>query len=135
MCDAGTPFLRWYIKKNGEPTGDYFDTDLGGQPYVVTDEAGVKRGECVPDVVCEPGIWSATGDDLSTLQPGHSIAIQKAACCLVRITTSAGAFLVRKGMTAYSTADFACPVTVESVEIVEGKCTLSDVIVTTQKLS
>jgi hypothetical protein len=35
-------------------------------------------------------------------------------------------------MTAYSTSDFNCPVTVESVEIVSGTCTAADVIVTTQ---
>jgi hypothetical protein len=134
MCDAGTPFLRWYIKKNGEPTGDYFDTDLGGQPYVVTDEAGVTRGECVPAVVCEPGITSAFANDLSTLQPGHSVAIQKTNCCAIKVTTSAGSFIVSKDVTGYSTGNFDCPVTVTAVDILSGTCDKADIVVTTQKI-
>lgn len=46
MCDAGTTFLRWIVKRNGVPTGDKFDTDLSGQAYTVTSEAGVTSGKC-----------------------------------------------------------------------------------------
>jgi hypothetical protein len=132
MCDAGTPFIRWYLKKDGKPTGDYFDTDLGGQPYVVTNEAGVKRGECVPDVVCEPTISSAPGDTLAGLLPGTSISVQKSNCCSLKVNTSAGSFIVSKDVTGYSTGDFKCPVTVTGVEILSGTCDRADVIVTTQ---
>jgi hypothetical protein len=79
-----------------------------------------------------PTISSAYGNDLTSLSPGNSVAIQKPSCCEVRVVTSAGSFLVRKGMTAYSTADFNCPVTVSAVEIVSGSCTAAEVIVTTQ---
>lgn len=35
MCDGGnTPFIRWVIKKNGAPTGAFFDTHLNGATYV-----------------------------------------------------------------------------------------------------
>lgn len=135
FCDNGVEFLRWYTIEDGVPTGQYIDTDFTGAPYTVTDESGIKRGACVAEVLCEPTISSAPGDTLAGLLPGHSIAIQKAACCVIKVTTSAGSFIVRKGMTAYSTADFACPVTVTAVEVLEGKCTAADVIVTTQKLS
>lgn len=134
MCDAGTPFIRWYLKKDGEPTGDYFDTDLGGQPYVVTDEAGVTRGECVPAVICEPGITSAFANALGTLQPGHSVSIQKTNCCAIKVTTSAGSFIVSKDVTGYSTGNFDCTVTVTGVEVLSGTCALADIVVTTQKL-
>jgi hypothetical protein len=60
------------------------------------------------------------------------VAIQKSSCCVIRVVTSAGSFLVGKGMTAYSTDSFNCPVTVTAVEIVSGTCTAADVIVTTQ---
>ena len=133
MCDSGVPFIRWVVKKSGEPTGDVFDTDLAMQPYTVTDADAVTQGAC-PSAACDPTISSAFADDLSTLLPGHSIAIQKPSCCAIKVLTSAGDFLVRKGMTAYSTADFGCPVTVTAVEIVSGNCEVADIIVTTQKL-
>ena len=132
MCDSGVEFIRWVVKKDGKPTGVTYDTDLAIQPYVVTDEATVTQGKCVAESVCNPTISSAFGDDLSTLLPGNSIAIQKPGCCAIKVTTSAGDFLVRKGMVAYSTTDFNCPVTVTAVEVVDGTCEVSEVIVTTQ---
>lgn len=33
MCDDDGIFYRWILKENGEPTGDFFDTTLSGQPY------------------------------------------------------------------------------------------------------
>lgn len=52
MCDNGTSFIRWYLKKDGKPVNEYFDTDLGSQPYVVSSESNVTPGECVPG--CPP---------------------------------------------------------------------------------
>jgi len=46
MCDQGTNFLRWVVKKNGEPTGIVFDTDIAGQPYTVVNEGSVQLGKC-----------------------------------------------------------------------------------------
>jgi hypothetical protein len=50
----------------------------------------------------------------------------------LKVTTSAGDFIVSKDATGYSTGDFKCPVTVTGVEILSGTCDLADVIVTTQ---
>lgn len=33
MCDEGTSFLRWFVLQNGEPTGNFFDTDFSGNTY------------------------------------------------------------------------------------------------------
>lgn len=132
MCDGGVEFIRWIVKDNGVPTGAKFDTDLTGAPYAVTDEAGVKTGKCVAATVCEPTISSAPGNALGTLLPGTSVSIQKSNCCTLKVTTSAGSFIVSKDVTGYSTGDFKCAVTVTGVEILSGTCALADVIVTTQ---
>ncbi|WP_163269020.1 hypothetical protein [Chelativorans alearense] len=45
MCDsAGMTFLRWYVTRDGEATGEFFDTDLAGADVVPTDP--VKVGDC-----------------------------------------------------------------------------------------
>lgn len=46
MCDSGVTFVRWIVKKDGEPTGTKYDTDLSGAPYTVTDESAVQQGKC-----------------------------------------------------------------------------------------
>lgn len=130
FCDGTNNFLRWFVKKDGKPTGVTYDTDLSGVDYVPV--GPVAPGECKDSVTCTPTISSAFGDDLSALLPGNSIAIQKPGCCAIKVTTSAGDFLVRKGMVAYSTTDFNCPVTVTGVEVVDGTCEIAEVIVTTQ---
>jgi hypothetical protein len=130
MCDNGTEFFRWFVIEDGEPTGAYVDTNLNGAPYTVTGTP--KVGACVPVVVCAPSISSAPADTLSGLLPGHSISIQKNNCCAIRVTTSAGSFIVSKDVTGYSTGDFDCPVTVTGVTVLSGTCTLADIIVTTQ---
>jgi hypothetical protein len=132
MCDGGVEFIRWVVKKDGKPTGVTYDTDLSMQPYTVTDEANVTKGKCVPDVICEPTISSAPGNALGTLLPGTSVSVQKSNCCALKVTTSAGSFIVSKDVTGYSTGDFKCPVTVTAVEVLSGTCDLADVIVTTQ---
>lgn len=131
MCDAGTTFLRWIVKDGGKPTGVKFDTDLTGTAYVVTDESGVTAGKCDTGS-CAPTISSAYGDTLAGLLPGTSVSIQKNNCCALKVTTSAGAFIVSKDVTGYSTGDFKCAVSVISIEVLSGTCSLGDVIVTTQ---
>jgi hypothetical protein len=132
FCDNGVEFLRWFTIEAGVPTGQYVDTDFTGALYTVTDEANVKRGACVPAVVCEPTISSAPASTLAGLLPGTSVSIQKGNCCSLKVNTSAGSFIVSKDVTGYSTSNFNCPVTVTSVEILSGSCNLADVIVTTQ---
>lgn len=133
FCDGGVEFLRWFVKKDGKPTGTTFDTDMAGADYVVTDPAAVVKGSCVSAAVCEPTISSAPADTLAGLLPGNSISIQKPDCCALQVTTDAGTFIVSKAVTGYSTGDFACPVTVTAVAVLSGTCDLADVIVTTQK--
>lgn len=132
FCDAGVEFFRWYVIENGLPNGRYFDTDKQSNAYTVTNEAGIALGPCAAAAVCEPTISSAPGNALGTLLPGTSVSIQKNNCCTLKVTTSAGSFIVSKDVTGYSTGDFKCPVTVASVEILSGTCSLADVIVTTQ---
>lgn len=132
MCDNGVQFLRHIVKKDGEPTGVKFDTKLDGTIYTVTDEASVTYGEC--KAACTPDISSATADDLSGLRPGHSISIQKDACCKLNVSTSAGDFMVAKNVTGYAIGGFECPVSVTGVDVLEGTCALADIIVTVQKL-
>jgi hypothetical protein len=127
MCDNGTTFYRWIVKSNGEPTGDYFDTNLTGAPYTPT--GTVTEGTCK---ICEPTISSATADSVGTLLAGNSISVQKNNCCSIKVKTSAGDFIISKDVTGYSTSNFSCAVTVSSVEILSGTCSLSNIIVTTQ---
>jgi hypothetical protein len=50
MCDEGTTFLRWFVKENGVPTGQYVDTDMNGGQYEPTGTP--TPGACA--VVCNP---------------------------------------------------------------------------------
>jgi hypothetical protein len=135
VCVNGAELTQWVVMEAGMPTGTVFYTNNAGQLVEVAPDAVVTLGVCPvikEVVVCLPTISSAFGNDLASLSPGHSVAIQKSSCCVIRVVTSAGSFLVGKGVGAYSTGDFNCPVTVDSVEIVSGPCTAADVIVTTQ---
>ncbi|WP_210253321.1 hypothetical protein [Chelativorans xinjiangense] len=54
MCDGGTTsFLRWYVAQGGQPTGQFFDTDLDGVAYT-PDPAAVSTGQCPQDAECAP---------------------------------------------------------------------------------
>lgn len=44
FCDNGTPFIRWFMLRNGQLTGGFFDTGIDGTPYAAT---APVRGECV----------------------------------------------------------------------------------------
>jgi hypothetical protein len=125
MCDSGTQFLRWFVKKDGEPTGETFDTDLAGQPYTVGNEPAVTLGKCLPPA--EQTISSTTADALGALLPGRSFSFTKPACCVIKVTTSIGAFTLGKGMEAYSTRLFDAPFTVDSVEVLSGGCALASI--------
>ncbi|WP_163269019.1 hypothetical protein [Chelativorans alearense] len=55
MCDDGTvSFLRWYVSQDGQPTGQFFDTDLDGVAYTPSDPAAVSVGPCPQDPECAP---------------------------------------------------------------------------------
>lgn len=126
-CDNGTTFIRWYvIDAQGRPTGAYWDTDLAGQPYTVTNPSGITKGEC-KECECIQSISDATGDNLSTLLPGTTFSFTKPECCVVKVTTDIGSFTIRKGATQFVTQEFKCPFSVTAVEIVSGTCTLDEV--------
>ena len=131
MCDNGTEFIRSLVFEGGVFSSKA-DHKLDGTPYTVSDEATVKLGKCTGETVCEPTISSAPAETLAGLLPGSSISVQKDNCCSVKVTTSAGSFIVTKNVTGYSTSDFNCPVTVTSVEVLSGTCDLADIIITTQ---
>lgn len=133
LCDpdTGNSILIQYDVLTAPPTLLGM-TDLNtNSPYTgaITDLVNCASGSLTD---CNPTISSAFGDALRTLLPGHSVAIQKPACCAVKVTTSAGNFMIASGMTGYSTADFNCPVTVTAIEILSGTCVAGDLIVTTQ---
>jgi hypothetical protein len=130
FCDGTNTFYRWFVKKNGVPTGVTYDTDFNAAPYAAS--SPVTQGACQFDNELIPTISSAFGSDLSTLLPGKNISIQKPDCCAIKVNTSAGSFIVTRKMTGYSTGDFCNDVTVTSVELLSGAtCSLDDIVFTT----
>jgi hypothetical protein len=130
MCDAGKTFMRWFATKDGQPIGIKWDTLIDGTSYTVSDEAKVTVGICTTANVCAPTISSVQASDLTGLLPGRVIGVQNPTGLDITVVTSAGSFMVAKGMVGFATSDFVCPVTVERVIAVSGS--LSDVIITTQ---
>lgn len=72
MCDNGQDFLRWYVKENGQPTGQFYDTLLDGSLYV----AGAPTpGACVITpkqfiyTYRNGGVWGMA-DIVSQVAPG-----------------------------------------------------------------
>jgi hypothetical protein len=54
MCASGVTFWRWYVTKDGKPTGATFDTDLSGASFVPVGTA--QPGICS---TCSPFVASA----------------------------------------------------------------------------
>jgi hypothetical protein len=94
----------------------------------------ISLGSCEVASVFSPLISEAYGNDLSTLLVGHNFSITKPACCKVKVTTSIGSFTLVSGIQHYSTSDFESTVSIISVEIVEGTCSLSDVHLISNKI-
>lgn len=130
VCIDGVPATRWQIKENGVPVSVAHYTNAKGELIYPTVDAVITLGHCT--AVCAPTISSAFADDLSALLPGTTISLQKPTCCALKVTTSAGEFMVAAQVAAYSTSQFNCAVTVDAVEVVKGSCNLADIIVTTQ---
>jgi hypothetical protein len=108
---------------------------VNGSVWTTTAPADFTLGKCpIPDVTKLPAITEAFGNNLSTLTEGHNFAITKPACCKIKVTTSIGAFHVLDGIQFYSTSDFHNTVTIDSVEIVSGNCTLDNVHIISNKL-
>jgi hypothetical protein len=64
-CDNGVSFTRWFVKKDGQPTGAYYDTDDTGAIY--TPAGPIVKGLC--RVVSKKLIY------LEENPPGGAIAI------------------------------------------------------------
>jgi hypothetical protein len=117
-----------YYDKFGEEIADAVETACPIKVEVLAPQVDPST----PPTACAPTISSAPADTLAGLLSGTSIGIQKPACCSLKVTTSAGEFIVTKDARAFGTDKFKCAVTVTKVEIVSGTCNLADVIVTTQ---
>ena len=127
FCDGTNTFYRWFVKKDGVPTGVTFDTTLTGIDYVPL--GPVTPGVCVT-AIAPPEISDAFGDDLSTLLPSDNFIFDAStACssppCVYQIVTDAGTFRVRAG-SAITTKTFSSKVTVQSVSVLSGGCSLAD---------
>jgi hypothetical protein len=83
---------------------------------------------------CNPEICSATADDLSTLCPANNFSILKDKCCTIRVNTSIGSFIIPDTVNAFSTSDFECTYTIDSIEIIKGSCTLDTISIIGSKL-
>ena len=131
-CDptTGDEILLQYDVSTTPPTFQSATNITTNTPYTGAVSALIACD--TPAAACVPTISSAFANDLSTLLPGTTISIQKPNCCVLRVTTSVGSFLVSKTAVAYSTSEFNCPVTVTGVTVVSGTCDLASVIVTTQ---
>ncbi|MCT7373433.1 hypothetical protein [Chelativorans salis] len=70
MCDnAGMTFLRWYVTRDGQATGQSFDTDLAGTDFAPADP--VKVGDCcacatsTTQPMCDAGTPAGDPADIS----------------------------------------------------------------------
>lgn len=107
--------------------------DENNNPVSTPDVSLIENANCQDAIVCSPTVSDAFSDDLSTLLEGTSFVITKPDCCRVLITTSVGSFTLREKETYYSTTDFDCPITIDSVQIISGNCTLEEIHIISNK--
>jgi hypothetical protein len=91
----------------------------------------INNENCV--AATTPSISDAFGDDLSTLLPGNSFTVTKPDCCKIQIVTSIGTFTLREKETFYSTDKYDSAFTIDSVNILEGTCTLDSIHIISNK--
>ena len=122
ICVANQGWTQWIVKSNGIPTGAiYYTNELGVvQPAPLT----FQKGDCQ---VCDSLISFATGVDLSTLSASNTFLITKPSCCEITVITSIGTFILRDGVSSYSTTDFNCLVTVDNITVTSGDCLPIDI--------
>jgi hypothetical protein len=134
VCVNGAALTQWVVMEAGMPTGTVFYTNNAGQLVEVAPGAEVTLGACpvIKEVVIipPPEISDAFGNDLSTLLPSHNFIFDAStACssppCVYQIVTDAGTFRVRAG-SAITTKTFSSKVTVQSVSVLSGSCSLAD---------
>lgn len=125
MCDDGVEFLRRFVKENGEPNGDYFDTDLSNAAYTPT--GTVTRWPCN---TCQPKIGSFVADDITNVFPFTKIDVVKPSCCSVTLKTTAGDIVLWPQIKVWGT-EFKCPI--ELTEIVSDCADLTKIDIILQK--
>lgn len=128
MCDGGVQFIRHITKKQGEPTGAAFDTDLKGALYTVTNEAAVTVGACAPAVA--PFMGSTSAAAFTPPVECTSFAVSKPECCELAITTSVGEITLQVGVTSYATQVYKDPFTVTAVTATGVGCDPAEVSLT-----
>jgi hypothetical protein len=129
VCVDGVSLSQWVVKKDGEPTGVVYYTDAAGQLVAVPATAVITVGACAAAAL-EPEISDGFGDDLGTLLPSDNFIFDAtAACstppCVFEIVTDAGTFRIRAG-SAITTKTFSSKVTVQSVSVLSGTCSIAD---------
>ena len=122
ICVLGLNWNQWIIKSNGIPTGAIYYTDELGELQPAP--ASFQKGKCIS---CDSNISFATGDDLSTLSESNNFLITKPSCCEITVETSIGTFILRDGVSSYSTTDFNCLVTVDNITVNSGDCLPIDI--------
>jgi hypothetical protein len=105
-----------------------------GVTWITDAPASFVYGACIDPQVIDCEITEAFGDDLSTLKPGNNFSITKPSCCVVKVTTNIGPFTLVEGIQHYSTSDFTCLVTIDSVEVISGGCTLDKIHIISNKI-
>ena len=128
MCDAGTTFLRFFVMEGGVPTGVTFDRTLGGEQYMVTDEAGLSVGNCIAQTM--QTMSSVTAAEFANPVECTSFAVTKPDCCDVVVETSIGVIPIPAGVTSYATQAYKEPFVVTAVSAVGIGCDPADVWVT-----
>jgi hypothetical protein len=106
-----------------------------GVTWGTTAPSSFVLGTCADNQISSCNISEAFGNDLSTLLPGNNFSITKPSCCKVKVTTSVGSFHVIAGIQSYNTSDFNCPISVNSVEVVSGTCSLDQIHIISNKIS
>jgi hypothetical protein len=59
MCNRGSTFIRWHVKKDGQPTGIFFDTTEQSTSY--TPVGTVTIGACLLDLIVIGGAATIAG--------------------------------------------------------------------------
>lgn len=88
MCDEGTDFIRWYVLENGQPNGNYYDTDLTGASYTPT--GIVSIGTCSSII---PPVYTPFGDTITGNTPTNPPATVQS----LVITALVGSVIVNIG--------------------------------------
>jgi len=129
ICVDGETWTKWYVwDKTGDGTPSLVSVlwlDKNDLVVMPPDQTLINNIKC--NQSCIPTISDAFGNDLSSLLPGTSFIITKPECCRINVITSAGSFTLIDGETYYGTDTFRCPITINSINIISGSCSLDKI--------